>query len=63
MDNYVRVFFTDGTDIRIEAVSNQDTDKGINYLDKNDILTFISYHSIKYIIMEPSEDSKEPSES
>ena len=63
MDNYVKVFFTDGTDIRIETVSNYDTDKGVNYLDKNGALTLIPYHSIKYIVLIPSEDSEDSSES
>lgn len=63
MDNYVKVFFTDGTDIRINSVSRNDTNLGINFIDKNNIIIFLPHHSIKYITMEPSEDSKEPSES
>lgn len=60
MDNYVKVFFTDGTDIRINSVDREDTNLGINFIDRNGEMTFLPHHSVKYIVLIPNENSEDP---
>jgi hypothetical protein len=59
MDNYVKVFFTNGTDIRIDSVDREDTNLGINFIDKNGEMTVLPLYSIKYIVLIPNEDLDE----